>query len=93
MTIPEVKRRVDSYNRCQKKKAKEKANLAYSEAVLIGVAVGQLFDSSNKFPSIEEAFPDLFEVEARQQQIDKNTNNFLAFAAKHNASLKDGGNN
>jgi hypothetical protein len=72
---------------------KQKAQFDYSLAYLHGAAIARIFDSNNKFPEIQEVYPDLFQVQkAEEVKVDTATtnsvNNFLAFAMKHNAKLK-----
>ena len=82
MTISEIQRHIDSYNRCQKQRLQEQANFTYAQAGLIGRAIGRLLDDKNTFPDIEEVFPE------EERQTQENVNNFLAFVAQHNASFK-----
>lgn len=90
MTISEIQRHIDSYNRCQKRRLQEQANFTYAQAGLIGRAIGRLLDDKNTFPNIEEVFPELFNVQQKEEerQTQENVNNFLAFVAQHNASFK-----
>ena len=101
MTIAEIKRRIDSYNRTKKNQLKEEANFVYQQSILIGIAVGKLFDKSTTFPTIEEIFPSLFETpEAKEEKQDLLTDisvkRFLLFKEKNNAMFnnknKEGGN-
>lgn len=90
MTISEIQRHIDSYNRCQKQRLQEQANFTYAQAGLIGRAIGRLLDDKNTFPNIEEVFPELFDTQQKEEekQTLENMNNFLAFVAQHNASFK-----
>jgi hypothetical protein len=71
MTLAELDREIESRKRQQREKAKEKASFDYILADLIGRSVARIHSSSNKMPSIAEAYPSLFvaeEIEAQQQQ-------------------------
>ena len=74
---------------------KQQAQFDYSLAELFGISVARVLDSSVKYPEIHEIYPALFEEEAKEiTEIDTATtnsmNNFLAFAMKHNAKLREG---
>lgn len=74
MTIAEVIRAMESYNRVRKREAQEKASLDYTLAILIGNSVGRVF-TDTKYPEIYEAYPAYFdkdEIEgAKQKQKDE----------------------
>ena len=95
MTIGEVNRRVESFNRMYMAKQKQKATIDYSTAVFLGGLIANVIGGEGKITPIEEVYPALFEEErkelaqARQNEI--NVANFLDFAAKHNLNYKQGG--
>ena len=73
---------------------KQRASLDYALANLIGISASRMMSSEVKYPSLEEAYPELFAAELKAEQkriqeeeiaIKKSTNRFLEFAMKHNA--------
>lgn len=93
MTVAEIQRHIEGYVW----RLKTQAQLNYSLADLIGISVGRLLDSSVKYPTMAEAYPNLFEKELEQQKLEeeattKAVNNFLARAqAINKAKRKTGG--
>lgn len=75
---------------------KTQAQFDYSLANLFGISVARVMDNKVSFPKIEEVYPELFREivvpEEKQEEIQTNNsmNNFLAFAMKHNARMKEG---
>ncbi len=74
---------------------KQKAQFDYSLADLIGASVARVLDSGNKYPSLYEVYPHLFEEEKQEQAKEdvattNSINNFMAFAMAHNAKMKKG---
>ena len=70
MTLAELIRAIESKKRIQKRKQQEEASRDYILADLIGRSVARIYSSSAKMPSIEEAYPSLFddeELEAKRQ--------------------------
>lgn len=89
MTLAEFDRYVDSRRRVNEREAKEKATYDYILADLIGRSVSRLFDSSNKYPEIYDAYPSLFEKDKieqqRQERLDElSAQRFMAFAKSFN---------
>ena len=68
MTIAEVKRAVDSFNRVEKGRLKEKATFDYIMADLIGKSVARIANANNEYPAISEVYPTLFDGVAVQEQ-------------------------
>lgn len=68
MTIGELSRAVESFNRRKKEEAKEKASYDYILADLIGRSVARMFSSSATMPEIGELYPTLFDTQEIQQQ-------------------------
>lgn len=95
MTLLEVSREIESKQRVEKRKAKEKASFDYILSDLIGRSVARIHSSSNKLPTIAEAYPSLFVAEEieEQQQIKKDELSairFKKFASSFNKRLKGG---
>ena len=76
-----------------------KAQFDYMLADLIGVSSARMMSNEVKFPTLEEAYPSLFErrpeevkaLEEEELRIQNSTNRFLEFAMKHNAKRRDKG--
>ena len=73
---------------------KTKASLDYALANLIGVSNARMMSKDVDYPSLEEAYPELFateraaeqkRIQAEENAIKQSTNRFLEFAKKHNA--------
>jgi hypothetical protein len=97
MTIGELRRAIESYQRTEKQKAKERASYDYILAELIGRSVGRAFSNRSKFPEVYEVYPSLFdgkeiEEERRKQQAMLSTLRFKQFANFHNEKLGGGKN-
>ena len=74
---------------------KEKANFDYVLADLVGRSVARIHSSSNKFPSIAEAYPSLFSQEEYEETVQAKKDElsalrFKQFAQFHNSKLKEG---
>jgi hypothetical protein len=95
MTPGEIQR----YNEGALWRLKSKAQFDYMLANLIGVSSARMMSNDVKFPSLEEAYPSLFEaktdevkaLEEEELRIQNSTNRFLEFAMKHNAKRRDKG--
>lgn len=74
MTIGEVSRAIDSKNRSSKREAQERATYDYIQAQLIIKGVSITLGDKKQFPSIYEAYPNIFDdiVEAQQEEIERN---------------------
>lgn len=71
MTLLEFQNFLDSKTRCQKAQQQEKATYDYILADLIGRSMARIYNSSNKYPEIYEAYPTLFskeEMERKEQE-------------------------
>lgn len=93
MTIAEVVRAVESYNRCYKAKQKEKAAFDYILAEAIGSSVARIYSSAAKMPQLYELYPSLFvsaEIEEQQQakKDELSVLRFKQFAQAHNNKIK-----
>jgi hypothetical protein len=97
MTIAEAQRYVDG----AVWRMRTKAQYDYILADLIGISVSRVMSNEVQYPPIEDAYPNLFdkpseeEVEAKKEEIaiTNSTNRFMEFALKHNASVKQKGEN
>lgn len=95
MTPGEIKR----YNEGAFWRMKSRAQFDYMLADLIGISSARMLSNEVKFPTLEEAYPGLFEkkpeeikeLEEEQKRITDSTNRFLEFAMKHNARERDKG--
>lgn len=73
MTLAEVDRHITSYNRRQKAEMKERAALDWLLADLIGKSVARIQSSTVRYPSLTEAYPEIFkdDIEAIQEEKEK----------------------
>ena len=72
MTIAEVKRAIESKARVDKQNAQQQAMMDYIAAELIGRSVGRfLVTKDMPYPTVEEAYPSLFEDKAKQREEEK----------------------
>lgn len=89
MTLAEITRAVDSYNRKKKREEQEKASYDYILADMIGRSVARLFNGNNRFPEIYTVYPTLFdnkEIQEREQQarMEMSVIRFKQFAQAYN---------
>ena len=96
MTPGEVIRSIESRARVRKVEAQEKATYDYVLANLIVKGVNISLGSKGSFPTIEEAYPNLFDdmVEKRNEEIQKQKMNlsalrFRQFAQSYNNKFKE----
>lgn len=96
MTFAEIQREVNSKIRNQKQQAKEKATYDYILANLIAKGVSKALGDKSKYPSIEEAYPGIFdEVVAEQKaKVEERKMNlsalrFKQFAQSYNNNFKN----
>lgn len=68
MTPGEVNRAIASSNRITKLKAREKASYDYIQANLIVKGISKCLGDKSSFPSIEEAYPGIFDEVIREQE-------------------------
>ena len=95
MTFAEIQRAVDSKVRVMKREAKEKATYDYILADLIARGVSKVLGDKSEYPSIEKAYPGLFDemVEEKQEKIEEQKMNlsalrFKQFAQSYNKRFK-----
>ena len=96
MTLAEIIRAIDSKKRIHKIEMQEKASFDYALADLIGRSMARIHSSSNRMPSISEAYPSLFdseEIEAQKQEKKDELSvlRFKQFAQSFNAKFKEVG--
>lgn len=97
MTLAEVQRYIEG----AVWRMRTQAQYDYTLSNLIGISVGRVVSNEVHLPSIEEAYPNLFEevseeeVSAKEEEIaiTNSTNRFMEFALRHNASVKQKGEN
>lgn len=89
MTIGELDRLIKSKQRQDKNRAKERAVLDYTLAVLVGRAMSA--DEQHPFPELYDAYPGVFaeEIEANQKALQEQHDNlsalrFIQFAESFN---------
>lgn len=100
MTLAEFDRFVSSKRRIQEREAKERASFDYILGDLIGRSLARVYNSSNTYPEIYEAYPAFFEKEKieeqRQERQDElSAQRFMAFAESFNKKIaeKEGNDN
>lgn len=96
MTLSEINRAIESKIRVKEAEAKERASFDYILGLLIGRSVGQMFDSRNTYPKIDEVYPSLFEetdvqVDIQEQKDQLSALRFKQFAQSFNDRFKQEG--
>lgn len=93
MTIAELMRAIESYNRRYRAAERQQAALDYILADAIGRSVSRIYSSSAKMPKLYELYPALFETEeikaqeqAKREEL--SVLRFKQFAQAHNNKLK-----
>lgn len=96
MTFAEIQRAADSAVRVKKAQAQEKATYDYILAQLITKGVSKVLGDKGNFPSIEEAYPGIFDdvIAERQAKINEQKMNlsalrFKQFAKSYNKKYKE----
>lgn len=87
MTIAELIRLVESKKRTQLEQAKEKAIFDYTLANLVGHSIGRLYSSANHYPTLAEAYPQLFTTEEIEQEMANKKDELSALRLKQFAQL------
>lgn len=92
MTLSELERLLLSKVRINKLEAQRKAEYDYIQASLIIRGVGMVLGSKEKFPSIQEVYPSLYDEPVDTEAIDKKNAEVFAiqlqqFAKAHNDKL------
>ena len=94
MTYAEVERWIEGATW----RLKQQATFDYQLANLIGISCARMLSNEVQLPTIEEAYPNLFEKEeieieeptAKDNNMIVSQNRFLAFAQAHNARMQKG---
>jgi uncharacterized protein (DUF1800 family) len=93
MTFAEIKRSVDSAVRVRKLQIQEKATYDYILANLITKGVSKVLGDKSNYPSLEEAYPgvfdDVIEAKVREQKMNLSALRFKQFAQSYNKNLKN----
>ena len=94
MTLAEINRAANSKIRMTKIEDEKKASFDYILADLIGRSISRVYNSSNKMPSLSEAYPSLFSKEEEVETIQQKKNElsalrFKQFANSHNKRFKE----
>jgi hypothetical protein len=91
MTLREIENHIKSRLRVRKIEAQEKATYDYIQATLILKGVGIALGSKEEFPTVEQAYPGIFEdiVEKKQDEIQQKKDElsalrFRQFAQSYN---------
>lgn len=96
MTLAELNRALKSRARVLEQEEKKRASFDYILADLIGRSVSRIHSSSNKMPSLSEAYPSLFNKTEEEDTIQKKKDElsalrFKKFAASFNNRFKEVG--
>lgn len=95
MSIAEVIRAIESFNRQKELEMKTIASQNYVLAGLIGAFVAHVLSNEAEVPTLEQAYPALFGNDQKQEDIkpkeDINVARFIQFAIRHNLKYKQEG--
>ncbi len=98
MTIAELNRRIQSYQRVKKAQAREQAAHNYVLANLIGRGIASYLSNDINMPKIEEVYSTLFDEKAEETKIEKenlkaelSALRFKQFANFHNKKYENQG--
>lgn len=96
MTFAEIHREVDSKVRIKRLEAQEKATYDYILAQLITKGVSRVLGDKSNYPSIEEAYPGVFDeviaerkAKVEEQRMNLSALRFKQFAQSYNTKLKN----
>lgn len=96
MTFAEIERAVNSKVRVLKLQAREKATYDYILAQLIAKGVGRALGDKSDYPTMEEAYPGVFDevveerkAKAQEQRMNLSALRFKQFAQSYNNNLKN----
>ena len=92
MTLAEIRRAIESKRRVREIDTRERATFDYLLADLIGRSIARVYSSSNKMPSLAEAYPSLFSEEELEEKIQEKRDElsvlrFKQFAQSHNKNF------
>lgn len=68
MTIAEVNRAINVYNKLQRKQAQEKASYDYILATTISKNISVILNGKGQAPTLQEAYPQLFDDVIQEQE-------------------------
>lgn len=96
MTPAEFSRWIKSRARVIEIQERKQASFDYTLADLIGRSISRVYNSSNRMPSIAEAYPSLFNKEEEEAAIQARKDElsalrFKLFAQTFNSNFKGGG--
>lgn len=94
MTFAELNRLLSSKRRMLKEQEKKQASFDYILADLIGRSVARVYNSSNKMPTLSEAYPSLFDEAEENAKIQEKKDElsalrFKQFANSYNNKFKE----
>lgn len=82
MTYAELERYATSRKRIEIANQRKQASFDYILADLIGRSISRIYNSSNKMPSLSDAYPNLFEKAAEEEVIQKRKDELSALRFK-----------
>lgn len=98
MTIAEVNRAIEAFNKRQRKRAQEQASYDFILAQVLSKNISVILSGKGTAPTLQEAYPDLFTdvIEEQEKKIaDKRAElsalRFKQFALSHNSRFNGGG--
>lgn len=94
MSIAELQRALFSKARALKVQEQRQASFDYILADLIGRSISRVYNSSNKMPTLAEAYPSLFDEEEEKEQMQAKKDElsalrFRQFAQTHNKKIEE----
>lgn len=96
MTFAEIHREVDSKIRIKKLETKERATYDYILAQLITKGVSKVLGDKSSYPSLEEAYPGVFDdvvaekqAKIKEQKMNLSALRFKQFAQSYNNNFKN----
>lgn len=96
MTPGEVNRHINTQNKVKKLKSQEKATYDYIHAQLVVKGVSIVLGDKSDFPTIEQAYPGIFdemiaqqEEKIREQKMSLSALRFKQFAQSYNDRFKN----
>ncbi len=96
MTPGEVNRHIDAQNKIRKLENQEKASYDYIQAQLIIKGIGIILSGKEEFPTLQQAYPGVFddivaqqEEKIREQKMSLSALRFKQFAQSYNDRFKN----